>query len=37
VTTCIHKVGAPDWIQLGSWQFCQIPGTHAKFSIKLLH
>jgi hypothetical protein len=37
VTTCIHKAGAPDSIQLDSWQLCQILGTHAKFSIKLLH
>ncbi len=27
VTTCIHKAAAPDWIQLGSWQLCQILGT----------
>ncbi len=31
------KAGARDWIQLDSWQLCQILGTHAKFSIKLLH
>ncbi len=37
VTTCIHKADAPDWIQQDSLQFCQILGTHAKFSIKLLH
>jgi hypothetical protein len=37
VTTCIHKAGTPDRIQLGSWQLCQILGTHAKFSIKLLY
>ncbi len=37
VTTCIHKAGAPDRIQLGSWQLCQILRTHAKFSIKLLY
>jgi hypothetical protein len=37
VTTCIYKAGAPDWIQQDSWQFCQILGTHAKLSIKLLH
>jgi hypothetical protein len=37
VTTCIQKAGAPDWNQLDSWQLCRILGTHAKFSIKLLH
>ncbi len=37
MTTSIHKAGAREWIQLGSWQLCQILGTNAKFSIKLLH